>query len=159
MLACVWKEHPEKRLYGYSCGRWEGVPVPGVLFSFLRLTVNWGKLNRNQKSSSYFKMKPENMQEPLTQCGRMSLTEALFHSSASVPPFPESSLLSRALHALILYSILGRVSSTPFYKWGNEASKVRGPQMGQSQNVKLGWSGIIAWASPSSIQQIFRNPY
>lgn len=77
---------------------------------------HWGKLNRNQKSSSYFKMKPENMQEPLTQCGRMSLTEALFHSSASVPPFPESSLLSRALHVLILYSILRQVSSTPFYK-------------------------------------------
>lgn len=59
---------------------------------------HWGKRYRNQKSLSYFKMKPENMQEPPTQCGRMSLTEALFHSSASVPPFPESSLLSWALH-------------------------------------------------------------
>lgn len=102
------KRDPEKRLYGYSCGRWERVPVCWCPVFLPASDSHWGKLNRNQKSSSYFKMKPENMQEPLTQCGRMSLTEALFHSSASVPPFPESSLCHRlCMCSLILYSILG----------------------------------------------------
>lgn len=73
-------------------------------------------------------------------------TEAIFHSPASAPPFPESSLLSWASHGffnLILATALGGAYSTPFYKEVIRPAKSKVHRQGQSQNLNPVLSGII----------------
>ena len=145
---------------GTAVGGGKGCLCTGVLFSFLRLTVTGENDTETRNHFPTSKWNLKICRNHLLSVVEWALLRHYFSHQHRCHRFLKAHCChGHCMCSLILYTILGRASSIPFYKWSNEVSKVRGPQMGQSQNVKLGWSGIIAWASPSSIQRIFRNPY
>lgn len=65
-----------------------------------------GKLNRNQKPSSYCKVKPEQRHEVFGFCGRTSIAEVPFPSPVPALPLPRSSLCKpHALRCILQFSL------------------------------------------------------